>query len=107
VGHLTTTACMSGLFGVLMIPPAGWHHLLHRRPSGRAPCRIDGIREPVAGSLMYAQHISVLCSLPQPKTPKFFFPPPRPPPPPLWGGGPPPPKISPFFFFTRSEAPLG
>ena len=37
--------------------PAGRHHLLHRCVHRSSPVDIDGIREPVAGSLIYGNNI--------------------------------------------------
>ena len=47
-----------GWFGVLMIPTLlAANHLFHRRLHRCSPVDIDGIREPVAGSLLYGNNI--------------------------------------------------
>ena len=58
VGHLHQQPPLCGLVRCADDPhTAGCHHLLHRRFRRRSPVDIDGIREPVAGSLIYGNNI--------------------------------------------------
>ena len=58
MGHLHQQPSLCGLVRCADDPhTAGCHHLLHRRLRRRTPVDIDGIREPVAGSLIYGNNI--------------------------------------------------